>query len=246
MSFSELDNKMRIYEKSHDVIIMPGIYIVARIDGRTFSKFTKDMEKPFDENFNITMDEAIEYIMTKESLDITYGYHQSDEISLLFRKDTQIFNRKERKLNSVLASIISSFFSVKYREVLSFDCRICQLPSLEILTDYFSWRREDSFRNCLNSYCYWMLRKDGDSERVATDKLLGLNTKQKHAFLDNYNISLEQIPTWQKYGTGYMFKEELKIGFNPLEQKNVETIRNRLTKCEPRTNFSFGPIPYFA
>jgi tRNA(His) guanylyltransferase len=45
MKFDELDKQMRIFETAHDYNIIPGIYIVARIDGRSFTKLTKEVHK---------------------------------------------------------------------------------------------------------------------------------------------------------------------------------------------------------
>ena len=44
MKFDDLDGKMRVFETAHDHCVLPGIYIVARLDGRGFTgsprKFT--------------------------------------------------------------------------------------------------------------------------------------------------------------------------------------------------------------
>ncbi len=58
MTFKELDAKMRIYEQSLDQIIPPGNYLLARIDGRSFTRLTKEIckfEKPFDDRFSQMM-----------------------------------------------------------------------------------------------------------------------------------------------------------------------------------------------
>ena len=34
MTFDELDTRMRLFETAHDVCVLPGISIVARLDGR--------------------------------------------------------------------------------------------------------------------------------------------------------------------------------------------------------------------
>ena len=41
MKFDDLDKKMRIYEQSLDQILLPEIYMVARLDGRGFTRLTK-------------------------------------------------------------------------------------------------------------------------------------------------------------------------------------------------------------
>lgn len=40
MKFDELDKKMRVYESANDMVVLPGMYIVARIDGRGFTRLT--------------------------------------------------------------------------------------------------------------------------------------------------------------------------------------------------------------
>ncbi len=53
MKFTELDSRMRVFETASDLCVLPGIYMVARIDGRHFHTLTKDggkFEAPFDEN----------------------------------------------------------------------------------------------------------------------------------------------------------------------------------------------------
>ena len=52
MTFNDLDAKMRVYEQSLDQIIPPENYLLARIDGRSFTRLTKEIcqfEAPFDE-----------------------------------------------------------------------------------------------------------------------------------------------------------------------------------------------------
>jgi len=68
---------------------------------------------------------------------VLYGYTESDEISLLFAPDEQAFGRKLRKYNSTLAGEVSAQFSVRLGQVASFDCRISQLPTVELVIDYF-------------------------------------------------------------------------------------------------------------
>ena len=45
MNFDELDAKMRVYEQSLDQILVPDMYMVARLDGRSFTRLTKEICK---------------------------------------------------------------------------------------------------------------------------------------------------------------------------------------------------------
>ncbi len=85
MKFDELDARMRRFETSHDHCVLPGIFMVARIDGRNFTRLTKELhefEAPFDERFRDLMLSTVEHVMDC-GFRVTYGYTQSDEISLL-------------------------------------------------------------------------------------------------------------------------------------------------------------------
>ncbi len=43
MKFEQLERRMRVYETAHDHCVLPGMYMVARIDGRSFSLLTRDV-----------------------------------------------------------------------------------------------------------------------------------------------------------------------------------------------------------
>lgn len=226
MRFSELDEKMRIYETAHDVKVMPGLYMIARLDGRGFHKLTEEMnsKRPFCSDFSKYMVETMYSLIEESGFEVSYGYTQSDEISLLFKKDTEIFNRKERKYNSILAGIASANFSLNANRVVCFDCRVIQIPNKEIAIDYFRWRQADAARNCLNSYCYWKLRGEGFTYEKTTEKLNKMPNKDKHDLLMGYGINFNDVEPWKKNGIGMFYVEEDKIGINPITKEEVSTI----------------------
>jgi tRNA(His) guanylyltransferase len=45
MKFDDLDKKMRVFETAHDTFVQPEVFIVARIDGRGFTRLTKEVHK---------------------------------------------------------------------------------------------------------------------------------------------------------------------------------------------------------
>lgn len=228
MKFTELDQKMRVFETAHDFCVLPNMYMVARIDGRNFTTLTKKENKhqfvaPFDERFRNYMVETVKHLMTS-GFNVIYGYTESDEISLLFDINEQTFGRKIRKFNSILAGEASAKFSVLLKDVAAFDCRISQLPTKENVIDYFRWRNEDAFRNALNAHCYWNLRDIGKSARNATQALKGLSVAAKNQFLYERGANFNDFPNWQKRGVGLYWKQYEKKGVNP------QTGQQKLTK----------------
>ena len=117
MKFDELDCMMRVFETAHDYSVLPGIHMVARIDGRNFTRLTKEthsFDAPFDERVRDYMIGTTAHLMNC-GFETIYGYTQSDEISLLFHPRITTFDRKVRKYNSILAAEASARFSILRR-----------------------------------------------------------------------------------------------------------------------------------
>lgn len=230
MKFSELDKKMRVYEESIDQYIVPGMYIVARLDGRSFTRLTREIckfEAPFDIKFRDLMVATTKHIMDC-GFNVRYGYTESDEISLLFSPDNSAFGNKVRKINSILAGEASGFFSLELGKPVCFDSRVVPLPNIDLVKDYFLWRQEDATRNALNAWCYWTLRKEGKSKREATSFLSGQSIAFKNEMLFERGINYNDVPMWQKRGIGVYGDVLLKDGFNPLAKETVQVKRNVL------------------
>ena len=50
-----LSDRMKHYEACYSTMIPPRTYTVVRVDGKGFSKFTKKINKPFDDDFSESM-----------------------------------------------------------------------------------------------------------------------------------------------------------------------------------------------
>lgn len=230
MKFDEFDRRMRIYEESLDQYILPDMYIVARLDGRSFTKLTKEVckfEVPFDTSFRDYMLATMRKLM-ESGFRIVYGYTESDEISLLFHAKENTFGRKVRKINSTLAGEASAHFSLLLGHAATFDCRVVPLPNIERVQDYFIWRQEDAHRNSLNAHCYWALRKEGISKQRATSMLEGMEVSSKNELLFQRGINYNDLPNWQKRGIGVYYQEIIKEGYNPVLHETVQTTRREL------------------
>jgi tRNA(His) guanylyltransferase len=230
MKFDKLDAQMRIFETAHDHCVLPGIYMIARLDGRNFTRLTKETHQfaaPYDVRFRDFMLTTVKHLMDC-GFRVTYGYTQSDEISLLFHLDENAFGRKLRKYNSILAAEASAKFSLLLHDVGTFDCRICQLPNVELVCDYFQWRQEDAHRNALNAHCYWMLRKEGQSVKAATEALIGMSVADKHELLFQRGVNFNDLPSWQKRGIGLYWETYDKSGTNPITGQDVIATRRRI------------------
>lgn len=230
MKFDELDKRMRVFETAHDVCVLPEMFMMARIDGRSFTRLTKEVHKfesPFDERMRDMMVETTRHLMNC-GFNVVFGYTQSDEISLLFHREFSAFDRKLRKYNSILAGEASAKFSLLLGDIGAFDCRISELSNIDLVCDYFRWRNEDAHRNALNAHCYWLLRKQGKAVKEATDYFEKKSVAEKNEFLWQNGTNFNDIPLWQKRGTGIYWENYEKEATNKLTGEKVTAVRRRV------------------
>jgi tRNA(His) guanylyltransferase len=233
MKFDELDDRMRVFETAHDLCVLPGLHMVARLDGRSFTRLTKEVhqfETPFDARFRDMMLATAEHLMTGCGFNVIYGYTQSDEISLLFALEDNSFQRKLRKLHSILSGEASGKFSLLLGAIAVFDCRISQLPSVNHVVDYFRWRNEDAHRNALNAHGYWLLRKQGQTVGEATEAMKGLSVAEKNELLFQNGVNFNDLPLWQKRGSGLYWEEFERPAENPITGEKTVARRRRVRR----------------
>ena len=224
----ELDRRMRVYETAHDHCVLPGVHIVGRIDGRSFSQLTRDVMKltePYDLRMRDCMVATLEHLCISTGFSVLFGYTQSDELNVLLRRDDSLFGRKLRKLISVLAGEASAKFSLELGRLGAFDARISQLPTDDDVVDYFRWRAEDAHRNALNGHAYWLLRNQGLDEHTATERLVGASVADRNELLFKAGINFNDLPAWERRGVAVQWREEPHEGTNPKTGETVTTTR---------------------
>ena len=79
------------------------------------------------------------------------------------------------------------------------------------------------------SYCYWMLRKAGESAGTATEKLDRLSVGDKNELLyQQANINFNDLPSWQKRGIGLYWESYQKEATNPQAGEKVFAMRRQI------------------
>ena len=116
MKFENLKDKCEYFRSLTDYKLTPNSYVIAMLDGRSFSHMIKNKyKKPFDDVFVRIMNEVAEYLV-KNIQGAKFAYTQSDEISILITDfdtpDTDAaFGYRICKLQSILASMAASKFN---------------------------------------------------------------------------------------------------------------------------------------
>lgn len=195
----EFGDRMKSYEAQFcDARLDPHLPIIARIDGRSFSAFTRDMEKPYDEALSCAMNEVCSVLVEKAHARI--GYIQSDEISLAFLADgpdsSVFFDGRVQKLTSVLASLAASVMTrtmPRYASRLPhFDCRIMQVPDKTEGANMFLWRWKDALKNAISGLA---------QKHFSPSQLHGKHGGEMLALLREKGVDFEVMPPAYRVGT---------------------------------------------
>ena len=121
MDTSELAMRMKFFEKQNKVYLDKNKPICLRLDGKSFSTFTKGLNKPFDMILMESMWEASK-ILCESIQGCKVAYTQSDEITLFLNsyeneKTDPWFGYNVEKIVSNSASIATLAFNKKFFEL---------------------------------------------------------------------------------------------------------------------------------
>jgi tRNA(His) 5'-end guanylyltransferase len=177
---------------------MRGIPLIARLDGRAFHTFTRDLRRPYEHGLSLAMIATTRHLV--QEMTSLVGYTQSDEITLAWFESTQsasdyAFDGRFQKLASVLAGMASTRFyqlllehlPSKAKETPHFDCRVWQVPTLDDAAEVFIWREDDATKNSVTMAAgahYSDAELDGKSSSVKQEMLWqkGVNWNDFPAF----------------------------------------------------------------
>ena len=222
----DFGDRMKMYE-SFETRLMPGLPIVVRLDGNGFSKYTRRLEKPYDERMSKLMISTTSYLMKKYSK-IQVGYTQSDEISLIMKHEYYNpieFDGRIQKLCSILSGTASSYFAVNAKEILLdnvsndypvFDCRIFSVPDMVEASNHILWRENDATKNSVQC---------AGQSNFSHKQMLGLSNNQvQEKLLLEKNINWNDYPVFFKRGMYIVrekfFDDKLNCERNKLVEKD--------------------------
>ena len=159
-----MGDRMKRYESAAERYLVPRTPLMIRLDGKGFSKFTRGLDKPMDENMRLCMEYAA-YELMRDIEGCRFAYTQSDEITLMLvdyaTNETQPwFNYRANKVESIAAAICTSAFikaAIKYmpahlakKGFPKFDARAFNVPREDVCNNVL-WRQQDATRNAIQS-----------------------------------------------------------------------------------------------
>jgi tRNA(His) 5'-end guanylyltransferase len=159
----DFGDRLKAYESVEtDRKAMPWLPLCVRLDGKGFSKWTRNLKRPYDERLSKLMCDVTKRMVAVT--DAKVGYTQSDEISLILMQDENNFasqhwfDGKIQKLTSVICSEATAYFNDISRSYLgdaypglaTFDCRVWNVPNKDEAANTILWREKDATKNSIS------------------------------------------------------------------------------------------------
>jgi len=218
MENDALGNRIKGYEsQTCGTKLLPLIPVIARLDGKGFSKFTRGLRRPYDERLSNLMVDTAKYLMKETNA--CAAYTQSDEITLAWYSDDYrskiYFDGRLFKMISDLASMCSVYFNSKLSEYLPeksgylprFDCRVFNVPTLEEAANAFLWRELDATKNSISMAAQSV---------YSHSQLMNKDGSEKQEMLFQKGINWNDYPSFFKRGT-YIQRKRILSKFTPVE-----------------------------
>ncbi|KAF9581364.1 hypothetical protein BGW38_001650 [Lunasporangiospora selenospora] len=194
--------------------LLPNVYVLVRIDGKGFHKFSAahEFHKPNDIRALNLMNHAARCVM-HELEDILIAFGESDEYSFLFRRSTDLYQRRSAKIVSTVVSLFTSAYVYYWGDYFTdskrplyppvFDGRAVLYPTEVEVKDYFAWRQADTHINNLFNTSFWALvEKGGLSPKAAEVRLSGTDSKEKNEMLfTEFNTNYSKLPAIFRKGS---------------------------------------------
>lgn len=213
MKNDDLGTRMKGYESVTKTNLIRRTPTIIRLDGKAFHTWTKDLNRPFDDDLHHIMNDTAKFLIGNIQ-NAVLAYTQSDEISILLNDwkrltTEQWFNANVQKIVSVSSSLATAKFNSKVsskgdmlkpwaiprfkkKPLAFFDSRVFNIPVEEVV-NYFIWRQQDATRNSIQ-----MLAQSQFSHK----HLQGKNTSQLQDMLMlEKGINWNDIDVWKKRGS---------------------------------------------
>ena len=236
-----LSDRIKTYYEDRTKTFLPRRTItLLRLDGKGFSKYTKSLNKPFDDGFSKDMD-ATALFLCENIQGAKFAYTQSDEITVVLTDfdniDSQAwFDYNVQKMTSISASMATARFNqlrllrkcseidtedsyktleerdINNHKLAMFDSRVFQVPTIDEMVNVVLWRQQDCSRNSIS---------------MAADAYYSHSVLEGKSGSDKQDLLMEEGVNWNDYLPKYKRGSVIKKQKVLVDGQNGPVERNR-------------------
>jgi tRNA(His) guanylyltransferase len=200
------------YENSYSYNIIYRIPVILKINGRSFSRITKNTQKPFCHKTKNIFNQVI-LSLSKQIDGVVFGYQYSDKIFLVLRNDRSPdedpwFGNNVQKIASTSASMATSEFMTQLWAAdeapnlegnISFTSQVFGVPSIKETINYFIYQQMKCTHRAVDEAVYSILwpRYGNQSATI----LEGKDLNQRKHILKEAGLDFDSFPAAYRLGT---------------------------------------------
>lgn len=200
-----LKNRVDSYLESTDFKLLNKLPIVICLNGKSTSKITSLLDKPFCSKFSDGM-LSTTMNLCSEIDGILMAYQYNDEIILIIRNDQNIdtmpwCNNKLQKICSMTSSMATCYFNNYISKLesnimgdLIFTAQVFPVPTISEAINIIIYKQQHSFHTSIQFACFYELLQTYNKEEIK-EMLNGLSIDEKIDLLkQERNIDFNQYP----------------------------------------------------
>jgi len=202
---NKLSERILSYQAAADLRLLPRIPLVIVINGRSFSKLTSLLDKPYSSGFA----ECIMSTMLRLCTDVEgamFAYQHNDEIVVIARNDQSTeslpwFENRVQKISSITASIATLHFNkcataieLNLMSEPMFACQTFVVPNIVEAINTLVCKQQNNFHTSIQSACFYELLKKYDKNTIK-EMLNGLSIDERIDLLrQECGVDFNQYP----------------------------------------------------
>jgi tRNA(His) guanylyltransferase len=189
MSNFKLKDRISSYQEASDHKLLNRLPIIIYINGRSFSKNTSLLDKPYCSKFSECI-LSTTLRLCSEIDGALFAYQHNDEIVIVARNDQNPdtipwFDNKIQKICSATASIATSHFSkcanaidLNLTSEPAFVSQVFAVPNVAEAINTMVYKQQQNFHSSIQFACFYELLKKYD-KNIIKEMLSGLSLDEK-------------------------------------------------------------------
>jgi tRNA(His) guanylyltransferase len=207
---NKLNERIIAYQQATDIRLLPRVPIIIVVNGRSFSKITSLLEKPFDKSLS----ECLLSTMMKLCADIEgalFSYQHNDEIVVVARNDQNNttepwFDNRAQKIASITSSIATLHFNrcvsaidLNLMGEVTFHSQVFAVPNITEAINTLIYKQQYNFQTSIQAACFYELLKKYDKNIIknmisglSIDERIDLLNQESQINFNDYPISFRR------------------------------------------------------
>ena len=207
-----LQDRQLGYEDSYNQNIISRIPVIIKLDGRNFSRVTKNIQKPFCHKTSALLGGTM-LSLAKQIDGVVFGYQYSDKIILVLRNDRSNdedawFGNNIQKMASISASMCTYEFmsqvlgmneSPRLEGNINFAAKVFGVPSIKESINYLLFRQFRCVQTAINEAVYHVLWPKYGEKTFAFLEDKSMEVRKN--ILDDANFDFDSLPGAYRHGS---------------------------------------------